>query len=115
MLNLRMVFARVLGLSYNAGSRWFHSFNYVLHAKLLQSCPALCDPTDCSPPGSSVYEILPTRILEWVAMPSFRGSSRRDRTCISMSPALAGGFFTSRTTILHKRVCEQMKTDNSLI
>ena len=33
-----------------------------------QSCPALCDPMDCSPPGSSVHEILQARILEWVAM-----------------------------------------------
>ena len=35
----------------------------------------LCDPMDCSPPGSSVYGILQAGILEWVAMPSFRGSS----------------------------------------
>ena len=33
-----------------------------------QSCPALCDPMDCSLPGSSVHEILQARILEWVAM-----------------------------------------------
>ena len=38
-----------------------------------QSCPTLCDPTDCSPPGSSVHEISQGRILEWVAMPSSRG------------------------------------------
>ena len=36
----------------------------------------LCDPMDCSPPGSSVHGILQARILEWLAMPSFRGSSR---------------------------------------
>ena len=52
-----------------------------------QSCPTLCDPMDCCPPGSSVHEISQARILEWVAMPSSRGSSRsRDRThlcCIS--------------------------------
>ena len=39
------------------------------YAKLLQSCPTLCDPMDCSPPGSSVHGILQARILEWVAMP----------------------------------------------
>ena len=44
-------------------------------AKLLQSCLTLCDPLDCSLPGSSVHEILQARILEWVAMPSLRGSS----------------------------------------
>ena len=44
------------------------------HAKSLQSCLTLCDPMDCSLPGSSVYGILQARILEWVAIPSSRGS-----------------------------------------
>ena len=39
-----------------------------------QSCPTLCNPMYCSLPGSSVHEILQTRILEWVAMPSSSGS-----------------------------------------
>jgi len=48
---------------------------------------------DCSPPDSSVYGILQARILEWVAMPSSRGSSQsRDRTSISF---IAGEFFTA--------------------
>ena len=37
-------------------------------AKLLQSCPTLCDPIDCSPPGSPVPGILQARTLEWVAI-----------------------------------------------
>ena len=41
-------------------------------AHLLQWCPTLCDPMDCSPPGSSVHGILQAKILEWVAMPSSR-------------------------------------------
>ena len=45
-------------------------------AQLLQSCPTLCNPTDCSPPGSSVHGILHARILEWVAMPSSKRSSQ---------------------------------------
>jgi len=46
-----------------------------------QSCPTLCNPMDCNLPGSSVHRILQARILEWVAMPSSRGSSQpRDRT-----------------------------------
>ena len=49
-----------------------------------QSCPTLCDSTDCSPPGFSVHGVLQARILEWVAMPSSRGSSPlRNRTRIS--------------------------------
>ena len=37
-------------------------------AKLLQSCPTLCDPIDGSPPGSAVLGILQARTLEWVAI-----------------------------------------------
>ena len=36
-------------------------------AKSLQSCPTLCDPMDCSPPGSSVHGIFRARVLEWAA------------------------------------------------
>ena len=51
---------------------------------------------DCSPAGSSVHGILQARILEWVAMPSTRGSSqRRDRTLVSRT---AGKFFTAWAT-----------------
>ena len=45
------------------------------HVKLLQLCPTLCNTMDCSPPGSSVHDILQARILEWVAIPFSRGSS----------------------------------------
>ena len=37
-------------------------------AKLLQSCPTLCDPIDGSPPGSAIPGILQARTLEWVAI-----------------------------------------------
>ena len=53
-------------------------------AKSLQLYLTLCNLMDCSPPGSSVHGILQARILEWVAMPSSRGSAQtRDRTCLS--------------------------------
>ena len=55
-----------------------------MHAQSLQSCLILCDPMDCSPPGSSVHGIFQARILEWVALPFSGGSSQpRDRTHIS--------------------------------
>ena len=61
--------------------------------QLLQSCPTLCNLRDCSPPGSSIHGILQARILEWVATPSSRGSSRpRDQTHIF---GVAGGFLTA--------------------
>ena len=44
-------------------------------AKLLQLCLTLCDPIECSPPGSSVHGILQARILEWIAMPFSQESS----------------------------------------
>ena len=55
-------------------------------AKLPQSCLTLCDPMDCNSPGSSVPQILQARILEWVAIPSSRGSSHPGIE--SRSPAL---------------------------
>ena len=49
-----------------------------------QSCLTLCDPMDCSPPGSSIHGIFQARILEWAAISFSRGSSRpRDQTLIS--------------------------------
>ena len=67
----------------------------------LQLCPTLCDPMDCSPPGSLVYGILEARILEWVAtMPFSRGSSHpRDLTQISCVSCIVGGFFPSVTLV----------------
>ena len=56
---------------------WIKKMSYIvcvctcIHAKLLQLF-RLCDPMDCSLPGSSVHEISQARILEWVAMPSSR-------------------------------------------
>ena len=53
-------------------------------AKSLQSFPTPCDPVEWSQLGSSVHGILQARIMEWVAVPHFRGSSQpRDRTCVS--------------------------------
>ena len=47
----------------------------VLKVLVVQSCPTLWVPMDCNLPGSSVHGILQARILEWVAMPTSRGSS----------------------------------------
>ena len=52
-----------------------HACESEVRVLVTQSCPTLCDPMDCSPPGSSVHRILQARILEWVAMPSSGGSS----------------------------------------
>ena len=44
--------------------------SYMLHVLVAQSCPTLCDPMDCSPPGSSVHGTFQARILEWFAISS---------------------------------------------
>ena len=44
--------------------------------EVAQSCPVLCNPMDCSLPGSSVRGVLQARVLEWVAISFSRGSSR---------------------------------------
>ena len=51
---------------------------------LSQSCPTLCHPMDCSPPGSSVHGIFQAIVLEWIAISFSRGSSQpRDWTRVS--------------------------------
>ena len=63
-----------------------------MRAQSLQSCLTLCDPMDYSPPDSSVQGILQAIILEWVAIPSSRGSPQPgDQTSNS---SIAGRFFT---------------------
>ena len=63
-----------------------------------QSWPTLCNPIDCSPPGSSVHGISQARILEWVAISFSRGSSQpRDRTWVF---CIAGRFFTISGTVI---------------
>ena len=59
-----------------------------MKVKVTQSCMILCDPADCSLPSFSIHGILQARILEWVAIPSFRGSFQpRDQTQVSASQA----------------------------
>ena len=61
-----------------------HCTPWPLFQALGKSCPILCNPMDWSPPGSSVHDILQAKILEWVAMPSSRGSSKPgDQTRVS--------------------------------
>ena len=67
-----------------------------MRAESLQPCLTLWNPVDCSPPGCFVHGILQARILEWVAMPSSRGSSRpRDWTHVSCVACIAGRFITT--------------------
>ena len=75
---------------------WFesilHQRRHFLFVLIAQSCPTLRDPMDYSPPGSSVHGILQAKILQWVAIPFFRGSAQpRDWTWVYR---IADRFFT---------------------
>ena len=70
-----------------------------VHAKSLHLCLTLCDPMDHNLLGSSVHEIFQARILEWVAFPLPGDLPDPGIEPVSlMSPALAGGFFTTSAT-----------------
>ena len=77
-----------------------------LHS-VTQACPTLCDPLGCSPPGSSVHGNFFARILEWVSIFYFRGSSQAsDRTHVSSISCVVGGFVTGwvvgKALLIHK-------------
>ena len=91
MIQLFTVCVQSIGASTSAtateysGLISFRIVNEVSEVKITQLCPALCDPTDYSPPSSSVRGILQARVVEWVAMP-FPGDlpdPGRDRTWVS--------------------------------
>ena len=76
-----------------------HSKSSPVLCRSLQPCPTLCDSMDCSWSGSSVFGILQARILEWVAMPSSRGSSwPKDQTCISYISCTGRWLLTTSAT-----------------
>ena len=98
--------ALAFGKPWLGGTRrglWLYSVGPILPylpplgcVQLLQLCPTVCDPMDCSLPGSSVHGIFPARILEWVAIPFSKGSSwPRDQTRISCD------FCTCRWALHH--------------
>ena len=66
-----------------SADEWMNKMGYICMCVCVQSCPTLCNPMDCSPPGFSAHGIFQARILEWVAISSFRKSQPRDQTHIS--------------------------------
>ena len=80
----------------------FHNLSFCL-CEVAQSCPTLCNPIDCSLPGSSVHGIFQARVLEWVAISFSRGSSQpRDRTQVSY---IVGRRFTVWATSVRWGKC----------
>ena len=94
-LLLASLAGKVLQLSFSSSVKWNNIYLFLL-SLVAQLCPTLRDPTDCSPSGSSVHGILQAGILEWVAIPFYRGSFQpRDRAQVS---CMASRFFTIWTT-----------------
>ena len=81
-------------------------------SEVAQSCPSLCDPMDCSPPGSSTHGILQARVLEWVAVSFSRGSAQpRDRTRVSHIPGRRLNLWATREaprTVYHHPKFEKL-------
>ena len=78
-----------------------------MHANLLHSCLTLCNPMDCSPPGSPIHGILQARILEWVAMPSSRENNHYMQMKVYVDKYIKKSFsqreiFISKIGVLHK-------------
>ena len=101
VLLLGLQYPQVNNYSLTNPQRGIYKFVHTILPELIrklvtQSCRTLCDPMDCSPPGSSVLGILQARILEWIAISLSRGSSwARNRTQVS---SIAGRLFTNWAT-----------------
>ena len=86
LIEVQLIYNVVLvsGIQQSDSVIHLYSLIYVcvcVHAKSLQSCPTLWNSMACSPPGSSFHRILQARIVEWVAMPSSKGTPQpRDQT-----------------------------------
>ena len=73
----------------------------IIMSEFAQSCPTLCDPVNCNQSDSSIYGILQTRILEWVAISFSRGSSwPRDWTWVSRLAGRCFNFWATRNIII---------------
>ena len=73
----------------------------ISESEVAQSCLTLCDPMDCSLPGSSLHGILQARVLEWIAISFSRGSPQpRDRTHVSRIAGRRFNFWDTRKALV---------------
>ena len=72
------------GVAIIVNKRVWNAVKVKSESEVAQSCPTFCDPVDCSLPGFSIHGILQARILLWVTISFYRGSSQpRDWTWVS--------------------------------
>ena len=86
-------------------------------SEVAQLCPTLCDPVDCSLPGSSVHGIFQARVLEWGAISFSRGSSQtQDWTLVSRTEGRCFTVWAAREALVNGSSANKMrKGDNKVI
>ena len=109
----------MLKVGEGGGVRNWESGIYIYTPKwseVTQSCPTLCDPMNCSPPGSSVHGIFQARILEWVAISFFRGSSQpRDQTQVSCIAGRCFNLWVTREAQIYTLPCVKQTASGKLL
>ena len=83
------------------------SLGHLKWNEVAQSCPTLCDPMDCSLPGSSIHRIFQARVLEWAVISFSRGSSQsRDQTRVSRTADRCFTVWATREALLGNLVTD---------
>ena len=110
------------GKNTGVGCHFLQRMKVKSESEVVQSCPTLCDPMDCSPPGSSVHGIFQARVLEWGAIAFSTSSSGnpiiRMLVCLIWSQRflrLSSGLFILFTLFCSSEVISTILSYSSLI
>ena len=100
-INYTYTYVHSMGLNYRVSSRVPMLYSEWVSEWSRSSCQTLCDPMDCSLPGSSLHGILQPRVLEWVAISFSTGSSQpRVQTRVSCIPGRRFNLWATRRSLL---------------
>ena len=100
-INYTYTYVHSMGLNYRVSSRVPMLYSEWVSEWSRSSCQTLCDPMDCSLPGSSLHGILLARVLEWVAISFSTGSSQpRVQTRVSCIPGRRFNLWATRRSLL---------------
>ena len=100
-INYTYTYVHSMGLNYRVSSRVPMLYSEWVSEWSRSSCQTLCDPMDCSLPGSSLHGILQARVLEWVAISFSTGSSQpRVQTRVSCIPGRRFNLWATRRSLL---------------
>ena len=96
-----------------------YSRSLLVICSIFQSCPNLCDPIHCSPPGFSVHGIFQARKTGMGCISFTKGSSQpRNQTHVSCVSCIAGGFFTAEPSgklVLSLNMCSQLWKRSNIV